>query len=104
MQHFKTRWKITSNWQIVVIILVFALTGSTAAFISKPILEFFGITKNSVSVVVYYLFYVLIIFPVYQILLLLFGFLAGQFEFFKTFEKKMLRSLKLDFIIKFFEK
>ncbi len=104
MQHFKTRWKITSNWQILVIILVFAITGSTAAFITKPILEFFGITKNSVSIVIYYLFYIILIFPVYQILLLLFGFLAGQFRFFIAFEKKMLQSLKLDFIIKFFEK
>lgn len=104
MQHFKTRWKITSNWQILVIILVFAITGSTAAFITKPILEFFGITKNSVSTVIYYLFYIILIFPVYQILLLLFGFLAGQFRFFIAFEKKMLQSLKLDFIIKFFEK
>ena len=103
MGNFKQRWNITSNWQVFVIILVFALTGSTAAMISKPILHGLGISKETHHIVLYLLLYILIIFPIYQVLLVSIGFLFGQFQFFWAFEKKMLRSMKLDFIADWFE-
>jgi hypothetical protein len=40
----------------------------------------------------------LMIFPIYQVLLVLIGFLFGQYGFFWAFEKKLLRSLKLGFL------
>lgn len=104
MGNFKERWNITSNWQVFVIILVFAITGSTAAMISKPILHWLGISKETHHIVLYLLLYILIIFPIYQILLVGIGFLFGQFKFFWAFEKKMLRSMKLGFIVDLFEK
>ncbi|WP_298393024.1 DUF6787 family protein [Flavobacterium sp.] len=104
MGSFKERWNITSDWQVFVILVVFAVTGSTSALIAKPILSFFGITKSSTSLWMFYPLYILMIFPVYQILLVSFGFLFGQFKFFWAFEKKMLRSVKLGFIADFFEK
>lgn len=103
MGSFKQRWNITSNWQVFVIILVFAITGSTAAMISKPILNWLGISKETHHIALYLLLYILIIFPVYQVLLVTIGFLFGQFQFFWAFEKKMLRSLKLGFIADWFE-
>lgn len=104
MSNFKQRWNITSNWQVFVILVVFAITGSTSALLSKPILEFIGITKDTVSVWIYYPLYIILIFPVYQVLLVTFGFILGQFKFFWAFEKKMLRSMKLGFIADYFEK
>ena len=104
MSSFKERWNITSNWQVFVIILVFAITGSTSAYLSKPILNAIEITKENTSLWLYYPLYILLIFPVYQILLVFFGFIFGQFKFFWAFEKKMLRSLKLGFIADWFEK
>ena len=104
MGNFKERWNITSNWQVFVIILVFAITGSTAAMISKPILHWLGISKEAHHIVLYLLLYILIIFPIYQILLVGIGFIFGQFKFFWAFEKKMLRSMKLSFIVDLFEK
>jgi hypothetical protein len=100
----KKSWNLSKNWQIFVIIFVFAITGSTAALISKPILQHLGVSKESHHIVLYILLYIVIIFPIYQILLLSIGFLFGQFKFFWIFEKKMLRTLKLGFIIDFFEK
>lgn len=99
MGNFKERWNIASNWQIFVILLVFAITGSTAALVSKPILHWFGISKETHHIAIYILFYILIIFPIYQILLVGFGFLFGQFKFFWAFEKKMLKSLGLGFLV-----
>ncbi len=104
MKNFKERWNIKSNWQVFVIILVFAITGSSAAMISKPILHWLGISKETHHILLYSLLYIVIIFPIYQLLLVGIGFLFGQFKFFWTFEKKMLRSLKLGFIADFFEK
>lgn len=104
MSNFKQRWNITSNWQVFVILVVFAVTGSTSALLSKPILEFIGITKDTVSGWLYYPLYIILIFPVYQVLLVSFGFIFGQFKFFWAFEKKMLRSMKLGFIADYFEK
>jgi hypothetical protein len=104
MGSFKERWNISSNWQVFVILVVFAITGSTSALIAKPILAFFGITRTSISLWFYYPLYIIMIFPAYQVLLVSFGFLFGQFKFFWAFEKKMLRSMKLGFIADFFEK
>lgn len=99
MADFKTRWGITSNVQLAIIIAVFAVTGSSAASLSKPILGLFGIAKGEVSNWVYYPLYILLIFPVYQVLLVSIGFLFGQFKFFWSFEKKMLRSMGLGFLL-----
>jgi len=96
---FKSRWGITSNFQGVVIFVVFAITGSTSAYVSKPILAWLGLAKGDVSGWIYYPLYLILIFPVYQVLLLFFGFIFGQFKFFWAFEKKMLRSLKLGFLL-----
>jgi len=104
MTNFKERWKISSSWQFFVIILVFAITGSSAAIISKSILQEFGISKETHHFLIYFLFYGIIIFPIYQILLISIGFLFGQFKFFWNFERKLLRALKLGFIIQLFEK
>jgi hypothetical protein len=99
MPNLKTRWGIASNFQLAVIIVVFAITGSTAAYLSKPILKWFDITKESTSLWVYYPLYILLILPVYQILLVGIGFLFGQFRFFWAFEKKMLRGMGLGFLL-----
>ncbi len=104
MSNFKKRWNITSNWQVFVILVVFAITGSSAALLSKPILGFFGITKETTNLWLYYPLYIVLIFPVYQVLLVSFGWLFKQHTFFWAFEKKMLRSMKLGFIADWFEK
>ena len=103
MGNFKERWNITSDWQMLIIFVVFAVTGSTSALIAKPILAFFGITKETISLWFYYPLYIVIILPFYQLLLVTFGFLFGQFSFFWAFEKKMLRSMKLGFIADYFD-
>ena len=102
MANFRERWNIKSNWQVIAIFVIFAVTGSTAAYLSKPILAFLGITRSNPWI--YFPLYIILIFPVYQVLLVFFGFIFGQFTFFWTFEKKMLRACGLGFIANWFEK
>ena len=103
MKKLRQRWQISTNAQLLVILLVFAITGSSAALVAKPILSILGFVTPKISVVTYYFFYVVLIFPIYQILLLSFGFIFGQFTFFYNFEIKMLRGLKLHSIASFLE-
>jgi hypothetical protein len=103
MKKLKERWGVSSNWQLIVIFIVFAITGSTAAWMSKPFTNYIGLTKETLGF--FYLPIRLIaIFPIYQVLLVLIGFIFGQFEFFWNFEKKMLRSMRLGFIPDWFER
>lgn len=98
MKKLKERWGIKSGFQMTIILVVFALTGSTAAYLSKPILSWWGISKEDVSGWVYYPLYIILIFPVYQVLLIAYGTVFGQFAFFWAFEKKMLRGIGLGFL------
>ena len=77
----------------MVIFIVFGITGSTSAKIAGPIVEFLGITQENTSGWIYWPVRILLIFPVYQVLLIIFGWIFGQFQFFWAFEKKMLRRL-----------
>ncbi|TYA71524.1 DUF6787 family protein [Seonamhaeicola marinus] len=95
MNKLKERWGIESNWQIAIIFIVFAVTGSTASYIGKPILSFLNITKEGLGAWGYWTIRILLLFIVYQFLLVLFGWLFGQYKFFWNFEKKMLRRFGL---------
>ena len=95
MQKLKQRWGITSNWQIAVIFLIFAITGSTATYIGKPILNTLNITSQSLGTFGYWILRIVLLFVMYQILLVFIGWLFGQHHFFWNFEKKMLRRLGL---------
>jgi cellulose synthase/poly-beta-1,6-N-acetylglucosamine synthase-like glycosyltransferase len=98
MASLKERWEIRSNLQFAIIFIVFAITGSASAWLSKYACEWLGIAKEDLG------FWftpvrLALIFPIYQILLVGIGFLFGQFKFFWAFEKKMLRGMKLGFLL-----
>lgn len=95
MEKLKKRWGINSNWQIFAILLVFAITGSTASFIGKPILSFLNITTESFGTYGYWIVRIVLLFIMYQFMLVLFGWLFGQHKFFWNFEKKMLYRIGL---------
>ena len=90
MERLKTKWGITSNLQVILIMIVFSLAGSSIGFIRRPLFHIFGIEKETpfwIKTVVY----LLSIFPIYQVLLLVYGTLLGQFRFFWEKEKKLVQ-------------
>jgi len=99
MKRLKARWGIETNWQLTVIFVVFAITGSTAAKFAGPVIEVLGISEDLGGGWIYWLLRIILIFPIYQILLVFFGWLFGEFNFFWQFEKKMLRHLGLGFLL-----
>ncbi|AYN67990.1 diacylglyceryl transferase [Euzebyella marina] len=100
MEKLKKRWGIDSNFQIAIIFIVFAITGSSAAKLAEPLCEFIGLHRASTASWLYWTARILLIFPIYQVLLVFFGWLFGQFRFFWNFEKKMLSRMGLGFLFK----
>ncbi|HSZ25762.1 MAG TPA: DUF6787 family protein [Cytophagaceae bacterium] len=94
-EKLKSRWQITSNWQLFMICVVFAITGSASAWVSAPVLKLLGITKD-LGGLIFWPLRILIIFPIYQLLLVIIGTLFGQHKFFWTFEKKMIKRFGID--------
>ncbi len=95
MNKLKHRWGITSNWQIAIIFIVFSVTGSTASYIGKPILSQLNVSIESIGVYGYWFLRIVLLFIMYQILLVIFGWLFGQYQFFWNFEKKTLKRIGL---------
>jgi hypothetical protein len=91
----ENKWIITHRWEIIRIFIVFAITGSSSMYIGKPIIKAIGITKENLNPVIYWVLFIIIGIVFYQILLVSFGWLFGQFKFFWEFEKKMLRRFGL---------
>ncbi len=91
LERMKLKWGLTSLWQVVLILIVFAATGTTVLLIRPLIFELLGISdakgwQKTVS-------YLLLVFPLYQLLLLAYGFLLGQFNFFWEKEKKLAKGV-----------
>ncbi len=87
------KWNVTYRWELIAIFIAFAITGSTAARISDPIIELIGLDRDTTNGWIYWPLRILLIFPIYQVILLIVGWLFGQFKFFWWFEKKMLRRM-----------
>lgn len=100
MEKLKARWGVESNWGIVAIFFGFAINGSLAAFVVKPILKLIGINKDNLSTGLYLLLYILPVFIIYQFTLPYSGWIVGQFKFFKNFQLKMLNRFGLGKLFK----
>ncbi len=88
IEKLKVRWKLNSAWQVAIILLVFACTGFTILFIKKPLLTWLVGERGDTTLasILYYLF----ILPLYNVILLGYGFVFGQFRFFWNFEKRFM--------------
>lgn len=93
VEKLKKRWGVNSAWDVFIILLVFACTGFTIVYIKR----LFGINIETPFLhrIAFYVFVLLI----YQIILLVYGFLFGKYLFFLNFEKRMFQR-----IINFFKK
>ena len=92
-----TRWNIEKPSQLIIIFLVFSITGSSSVAIGRPLLKMIGITLENLNPFIYYPLFIVSSFIFYQVFLVLFGWLFGQFQFFWNMEKKMLRRFGVTF-------
>jgi len=91
LQKLMDRWNLKSFGQVIVVLVVFSLTGSTVLLIKKPIMSL--IQDAGESMTFFNILYYILIIPMYNMILLCYGFLFGQFNFFWEFEKKTWRRI-----------
>jgi len=92
IQKLKKKWNIQSDWDFIFIMLVFSLAGMAITFVRKPIFYAIGITGQP-PLWIKILIYIPLIVPIYQLNLIIFGTLLGQFKFFWEKEKRLGRFL-----------
>ena len=82
--------KIESFFQFVLVMIVFAITGSLSLIVTVLFFEVLNLNVDSFSPLVFWPLRIIIIFFVYQVLLLIIAIPFGQFQYFWRFEKKIL--------------
>jgi hypothetical protein len=82
----KQRWGIDNDWQVLLILLAFSLAGPTTLYFHNQIDLLLGIDAESpfwIKLVVF----IIVVYPLYNLSLMAFGTLLGQYRFFKNFMK-----------------
>jgi hypothetical protein len=92
IEKLKSRWNLENTKQVFIVLLVFALTGTTVLVIKKPILSF--LFPSGDIPLAFYIAYYILIFPIYNLFLLFYGAIFGYFSFFWDFEKKTFKRIK----------
>ncbi len=93
IQRMKKKYNLQSNSELFIIMTVFSLAGMAIVWVRKPIFHVLGITAKTPFIIKFFA-WLMVVFPTYQINLLIFGFLFGKFAFFWEREKKFLRFLR----------
>ena len=81
---------IQSLYQFMVIMLIFAITGSLSLYITVELFQFIGLQAENLNPIIFWPIRIILLFIIYQVLLLLVALPFGQFQYFWKFEKKFL--------------
>ena len=87
-------FKVNNYFRLFIIFTVFGITGSLSVVLGKYLLISI-FSSNILNSEFYWLIRILLIFPLYQILLIIIGTLFGEFKYFWAIEKKILLRLKI---------
>jgi len=87
-------FKVDSNLQLIIVFTVFGITGSLTLYVSEFLFSFFDLSENHGVLNIF--IRILIIFPIYQLLLIIVGTIFGEFKYFWRFEKKFLRKIGIN--------
>ena len=86
----KKRWGLNSNTQVLIIFIVFGITGSGSLYVSNPVMDYLSISSNNI------ILRIIIVTIVYQFILLIVAFIFGQFKWFwNFFYKKLFKKIGL---------
>jgi len=94
MEKIRSFFKVESNYQLFVVNLVFAITGTSSLFVADYILDMLLITQENYDNFFYWITRIILILPIYQILLIIFGILFGEFSYFWKMEKKTINKIR----------
>ncbi len=90
----KKIFKTDSTYQLVVVFIVFGISGSLSVYLSKPVLELLNYQELISNSFLQVLIRLIIIFPIYQVILLAVALVFGEFKYFWNFGKKFWKKFK----------
>jgi cellulose synthase/poly-beta-1,6-N-acetylglucosamine synthase-like glycosyltransferase len=88
IEKLKERWNVRNGWDVLIILVVFACTGFSVLYVKRWLFELIGLSEQSPTWLRWTV-NILIILPLYQVILLIWGWVWGKFTFFWEFEKRM---------------
>ncbi len=93
LDKLKQRWELKSNLDVFLVIVMFSCAGMSSVWIKKPLFAYLGFNSGEtiLDLVKYILLYIMFFMPIYQAMLLFWGFVLRQWEFALKFEKKILK-------------
>jgi len=80
---------------LIIIFIVFGITGSLSVVLSEPILNYLKLHEITNYVFIHLLLRIFVILIVYQALLIVVGSIFGQSKYFKKVQKKFLVRIRL---------
>ena len=86
MDKLKKLFRVSSTYQLIVVFIVFGITGSLSLVISAYISDFFNLDNIILSIIS--------VLVIYQVLLIIIGTLFGEFDYFWDMDKKILSRFK----------
>ncbi|MEC8265616.1 MAG: DUF6787 family protein [Pseudomonadota bacterium] len=87
-------FKVENYLRLFIVFTVFGITGSLSVILGKYVLISI-FSSEIVNNQFFWLIRILLIFPLYQILLIIVGTLFGEFRYFWAIEKRILIRLKI---------
>ncbi|SMG13629.1 hypothetical protein SAMN05661096_00608 [Marivirga sericea] len=96
LYYLQRKWKLENLMQVFAILCVFTLTGTTVLLLRPLFFDLIGIgsdTKTYVKVASY----IVLILPMYQLLLLGYGWVFGQYKFFLSKIKRVTQRASIIF-------
>ncbi len=87
LTRLQDKWELNSIRQVIIVLIVFGLTGTTIAMTKLFFMSFFGLEHIN------FILKILIGILAYQVLILIYGTLFGQFRFFWNKEKKLVMAI-----------
>tara|TARA_B100000579_G_scaffold423099_1_gene425876 strand:- start:580 stop:870 length:291 start_codon:yes stop_codon:yes gene_type:complete len=94
MEKIRKLFKVDSNYQLFIVNIVFAITGSLALYFAGILLYLININNENTNTFIYWTLRIILILPVYQILLLLVGTIFGEFKYFWAMEKRIINRFR----------
>lgn len=89
LEKLKKKWEV-SGYQLLIILIVFAIAGTTTAFLTRQITQWLNLDNSSFY---YWLLKIGVLLIGYWIVLLMVSIPFGQFRFFKNFARKTIGRL-----------
>ena len=86
-------FKAKSLNHLILIFIIFGISGSLTLILSEPIINFIKINEIVENTFILLFLRIIIIFPLYQLVLILIATIFGEFNYFLSFERSMFKKL-----------